>query len=328
LAGPPQVGPPREGTSPGRQPPPDQVAARPVRRLPPTDGVPLPPQSAPEGDFPRTEVPQVARQESPAKSRPRDARGRGEVVQASYEEGPLEESAAEWRRHLAAAIRAKEAELAGAKTPEDEARQAQLRLLYLLAGQREQALRPIPAAAPEVQAFWSEQLYGLGLWLDRPRDDDATRRAAEAKQHLAEAVGKLGDRCALVVRNVAFCSEIQSFGCIKQFEKYEFSAGQRLLLYAEVENFTSESTPKGHHTSLRSSYPIFDIAGRRVADEEFTLTEEYCRNPRRDYFTGYVLRLPERLYPGKYTLQLTIEDMKSRKIGQSSVEFTVKKAER
>lgn len=97
-----------------------------------------------------------------------------------------------------------------------------------------------------------------------------------------------------------------------------------MLLYAEVENFASESTPKGYHTALRSSYQIFDGRNQRVADHQFTTTEEYCRRPRRDYFIGYHLRLPKRIYPGKHTLQLTIEDLKSQKVGQSSIELTIK----
>jgi hypothetical protein len=128
-----------------------------------------------------------------------------------------------------------------------------------------------------------------------------------------------------VVRSLAFCTEIQSYGCIKAFEHCDFTPGQPVLLYAELENLSSESTPKGIHTSLQSSYQIFDGRGQRVADEEFTVTEEYCRNPRRDYFIGYELRIPERIYPGKHTLQLTVRDTRSQKIGQATIDFTVKK---
>ena len=78
-------------------------------------------------------------------------------------------------------------------------------------------------------------------WMPR----ESSRRSAEAKQHLAEAVEKLGQTCPLVVRNLAFCNKIQSFGCVKQFEQYDFTPGQALLLYAEVENLGSETTPQG-----------------------------------------------------------------------------------
>jgi hypothetical protein len=91
-----------------------------------------------------------------------------------------------------------------------------------------------------------------------------------------------------------------------------------------VENFKSESTDKGFRTALRSSYQILDPHGARVAQQEFALTEEYCRNPRRDFFIRYFVWMPKRIYGGKYTLQLTIEDTLSQKIGQSTIEFEIK----
>jgi hypothetical protein len=75
---------------------------------------------------------------------------------------------------------------------------------------------------------------------------------------------------------------------------------------------------------MRSSYHIFDSQGRRVTDQELPLTEEHCQNRRRDYFIRYFLSIPARAYDGKYSLQLTIEDTLGRKIGQSSIDFTVK----
>ncbi len=203
-----------------------------------------------------------------------------------------------------------------------------MRMLYLLAGRRDDAVQPIPSAPPADQEFWSKQIYGLATWLDTERAGDATRRAAETKQILEEAVTRLGESAPLVVRNLAFCTEVQSYGCTTRFKTYEFVPDQEVLLYAEVENFTSEATPKGFHTSLRSSYQIFDNRGQRVADHQFPTTEEYCQNPRRDFFIGYRLRLPKRIYPGKHTLQLTIEDLKSHKVGQSSIELTIRDVEK
>jgi hypothetical protein len=128
----------------------------------------------------------------------------------------------------------------------------------------------------------------------------------------------------LVVRNVAFCTEIKSYGCAKRFEKYEFQPNQEVLLYAEVDNFVSEPTAKGYHTSLRSGYRILDASGQPVVERSFAATEDYCQNLRRDFFIGYRLRLPQSVGPGKYTLQLSIEDLKSQKVGQGSVEFEVR----
>jgi len=203
---------------------------------------------------------------------------------------------------------------------------ARLRLLYLAAGQRDAALRPAPSLPASQQEFLSKSLYGWDAWLDAERTPDAALRAAEAKRALEEAAERLADAAPLVVRNLAFCTEILSYGSHKPFRTNEFLPDQEVLLYVEVENFSSESTARGYHTALRSSYQIFDARGQRVAEHDFTLTEEYCQNQRRDFFIGYHLRIPKRIYPGKYTLQLTVEDTKSRKVGQSQIEFTVKDA--
>jgi hypothetical protein len=133
----------------------------------------------------------------------------------------------------------------------------------------------------------------------------------------------LGESSPLVVKNLAFVTEVQSFGAYKPVLKNEFAPGQRLLLYAELENFKSNETAKGCSTALQSSYLILDSRGQRVADHEFSVNEECCRNPRRDFFIGYEFLLPKHIYPGKHTLQLTVTDLNSQKIGQSSIEFNI-----
>ncbi len=223
--------------------------------------------------------------------------------------------------------RALESDVTGSPKTQDEiAQHARLRLLYLLAGRRDDAMRPILAIAPAMREFWSAQLYGLDALLDTERTTDATSRAEEGKRILDDAVTWLGEAAPLKIRNLAFCNDIQSYGCVKEFAKPEFAAEQELLLYVEVENFAAESTPKGYHTAMRSSYQIFDSRNQRVADGS-TTTEEYCQRRRRDYFIAYPLTLPKRIYPGKHTLQLTIEDLKSHKVAQSSIELIIKGAD-
>ncbi len=255
-----------------------------------------------------------------ADRRPVDAAGG--IANVSYDRA----GADDWQVHLASATRALESETR--RTPEtarEVAQHAQLRLLYLLAGRRDAAVRPIPSVAPATSEFWSQELFGLATWLDAERTPDAAIRAAETKRILSEALTRLSESAPLVVRNLAFCTDIQSYGCIKQLPKYEFTADQEVLMYAEVENSAAEPTPKGFYTSLRSSYRIFDARGQQVVSQDFKKpTEDYCQNQRRDFFIGYRFRLPKRIYPGKHTLRLEIEDLKGRKFGQASIELTIK----
>ena len=262
---------------------------------------------------------QVASFEQPA---PKQAEAKQPAAKAAAAQPPASEG--DWGAPLAAAIAALESQTREpARDDESTARHAHLRMLYLAAGRRDDALRPIPGLPPAQQDYWSKQLFALSAYLDAENIADPSRRAAEAASHLSQAAASLGQLGPLVVKNLNFCTEVVSYGVFKRFEHNEFKPGQQVLLYAEVENFKSEESAEGFHTALQSSYQILDSQGRRVAHDDFALTEEHCQNRRRDYFIRYFLTLPAMIYEGRYTLELTIEDTLGRKIGQSTIEFSV-----
>jgi hypothetical protein len=153
---------------------------------------------------------------------------------------------------------------------------------------------------------------------------DTASRANEAKRQLGSAAQRLGELAPLSLRNLSFLSEVQSYGNVTPFEKCTFAPGQEVVLYAEVENFKSEETVKGFHTTLSGSYQVFDGRGQRVAGQDLKTIEDLCRNLRRDFFVRYTLFIPKQLNPGKYTLQLTLEDVKAQKVAQSSIDFAVR----
>jgi hypothetical protein len=237
-------------------------------------------------------------------------------------------SSDDWKGQLQIAIAALEAKTApGADgkpaTPLTAGDQATLRMLYLAAGRRDDAIRPISNATPADQEFWREELVGLAAAIDDQAIPDAGRRAAEAVQHLRDAAGKLGQSAAMTVRNLSFCTEVSSYGVFKPFAKYEFKPGEQAILYAEVDNFTIESTDKGFHTAMHSSYQVYDNRGAKVAEQDYAVTEEVCRNPRHDFFIRYFVYMPKRVYDGNYTMQLTIEDTIGNKVAQSTIPFTI-----
>ena len=235
---------------------------------------------------------------------------------------PLSE--ADWKNHLTEAIRSIELESkAGSKSESDIALQARLRMLYLLAGRRDDAMRPLPAAAPAAQDYWSSQIYGLSTWMDAEKTPDSGRRAAETKRILGEALAQLGETAPLAVRNLTFCTEIFRFGSFEAMKSTEFTPGQKVLIYAEVDNLHIESSTKGYHWAVKIDGQIFDSRGNRMTDYGPTSAEETYQTPRHDFFVSKLYYLP-RLVPGRYTLQLTIEDTLGHKVGQSSIDFTVR----
>jgi hypothetical protein len=231
----------------------------------------------------------------------------------------------EWRRHLDRAILALEWELPSApRTPGETNQQAVLRMMYLLAGRRADALRPVGGASPELEDFWTKQLYGLDTMLDVERIASPARRAAESSRYLREAVRRAGEMSPLVVRNLAFCTKIASFGQIERFASDDLAPGQAVLLYAELENFKSLATADGYKVSLKARYEIEDPDGRIMEERDLEAVEETCQNPRTDFFLSYRLKLPERLAAGEHKLRVTVEDVLGRKFASGTITFGVR----
>jgi len=254
------------------------------------------------------------------RDRSKGSKPESEVIAASFEA----KSPADWRDQLKAAVEALESSVNETPdSPEEISDHARLRLLCLAAQRRDEALRPIPTLDPQMTEFWSKEVFGLAALLDTEMISDPEQRISEAKIHLDEAVNCLSESAPLVVRNLAFITKVDSYGVYTTFESDEFTPGQRVGLYVEIDNFASKEGPRGFHTSLKSSYEISDSRGQRVAVDDFVPNQENCRNRRRDYFVYYELSMPERIYPGEYTLQLTVTDENSKKVGQSKVQFYI-----
>lgn len=209
------------------------------------------------------------------------------------------------------------------QSTDDLHQRLRLRLLELAADRQEAALTPIEGLSSGEQDYWSKQFFALATLLDHQAQPDEKRRATAASVHLADAVNELGELCPLIVRNMVFCSQIHGYGAYVPLTSTTFKPGQRLSLYAEVDNYRSISTPQGFHTALSTSYQILDAAGNRADGNEFPTIDDYCLRRRRDFHTQYGITVPAHLSPGRYQLQLTIKDQHANKLGHATVEFEI-----
>jgi hypothetical protein len=230
----------------------------------------------------------------------------------------------DWEAQLDAAIDAMQQQVKSQPGTTDEMQQhMRLKMLQLMAGRENDSLSPIPGASPTEQDYWSKQLFALTTYFDISRQPDAKQRAAGTLVHLDQARAKLSELAALQIRNLTFVDSIDGFGLYKPHEITKFKPNEQVTLYAEVDNFRSESTKDGYRTKLGTSYEIVDPTGRRVDGAQFQDVEDICRSERHDYHMRYDLALPERIYPGTYELRLIITDQLSNKIGQSSLSFEI-----
>jgi|GEM_PF-780664 len=205
-------------------------------------------------------------------------------------------------------------------------KQVNLRMLYLIADRIDQSIEPISGAEPADQEFWQQLFFAYVNYFDAQQMPQASDRATQTIDQLRTAVAKLRHRADLKLKNVTFCHHIVSFGDYERFSADQFTPGQPLLLYSEVENFFSTRTDTDRYrTVLQSQIEIYDNSNmqRPVVTIPFDPSEDICRNHRRDFFHSYEFTVPQDLQPGLYTLVLRVTDQLSQKVATSRLNFRV-----
>lgn len=207
----------------------------------------------------------------------------------------------------------------------------QLRLAYVAAGRLDDAVAGIESLDATQSEAFKELMFGLGVWLSPDESSRVPLRSAKVLHSLRDATSELAAAGKLEVRNLVFCERVDSFGWYSEFPRKEFQPRQQVILYAEVENFAAEHKGgTGYETELHGSYVILDSSGQEVASKQLQTDKEVCRNHRRDYFLAYRIYMPEGISPGRYRLELTVEDLKAkgkyqgRKLGEGVIEFAIR----
>lgn len=196
----------------------------------------------------------------------------------------------------------------------------ELRLVQLAGEQPEEAVREIESLDVVEKDAFAHLLMGLATWMNADEARRPTFRNAKIVREIRDAAAELAAASKLDVRNLAFCEKVESYGWYTEFAKSQFKPKQEVLLYAEVENFTAvRIADETYETELQGSYQIFDSQSKLVDDRELPLDLEQCRNYRKDYFLAYRIYLPDSLSPGKYRLELSIEDKKGSAIRHEPV---------
>lgn len=201
--------------------------------------------------------------------------------------------------------------------------QLRLRMLYLIANRKSDAMEKVEGLTPEEQEVWSNTLFGLADYM-KVEDIPVDRRHTLALGSFRRAMSHLEAASPLELRNLEFIQSVDSFGQFKPFPSHDFQPKQEVLLYVEIENFTSRDNGGKFETALQSNYEIYDQAGRRIDARQFPEVKDSCRVRRRDFYVPYRLYMPENIPSGTYRLELTVRDSAADKFGQSSIEFRIK----
>ncbi len=228
------------------------------------------------------------------------------------------------KEHLEALIKHYEEQEISLDTPGGLTQMAKLRMLYLLADKPDQAMEKVDQLNAAEQDYLRYQMMTMWSMVDPDGSPSRTRRWEKALENLRLASGHLAAATeSLDVSSIAFCTEVESYGRITPFKDYKLQPGQQVILYCEIDNFASERLSDGYETHFQGSYDLFNADGVRVAEQVLPADKQSCNNYRRDYFIAYRLYLPKQLAPGPHRIQLTIEDLKGKKFGQSTLDFEI-----
>jgi hypothetical protein len=214
----------------------------------------------------------------------------------------------------------------GESEAERSARLIRLRHLMVLSGDPDAAVKHSEGTSEAEEEFLRHQLLGLWTIIDPQGHPVASRRLTTALPQIREAAKFAAAATdSLEVRSLAFCTEIESYGQIKTFPGNRFDAGQQVILYCEIENFTVDKTDEGFQTHLQGSYDIYDEDNHKVVSQMLPADQQVSANYLRDYFIAYQMHLPQQLTAGTYRMQLTMEDVNGKKYGQASIPLQIAK---
>lgn len=172
----------------------------------------------------------------------------------------------------------------------------------------------------KMQTFFAQ----LGQDLVKTQDPEAIVAAVNA------LYSGLADEPQLRLPHVALCTEVRGFGDYDQFPlnqagRYAFLAHsrQQVVIYVEIEDFTSELNDKGQWlTQLSQQWIVYsDSDGIPVWREDWQVGVDMSRNRRDDFWIVQVITLPKELSLGRYQLKIHIRDEMSGAEAETAIDF-------
>jgi len=168
----------------------------------------------------------------------------------------------------------------------------------------------------DLQQFFAD----LGTKLDNGESNEDVLRAS------VEQLKTTLDRTPpFSIGTTTLCTRVRGFGDYDEFGKMRFLAHsqQRVIVYIEVEHFTSELNKKNEWvTELSQELVIYsDRDGIPVWSETWQSVVDVTRNKRQDFFTVQLVTLPKALSVGRYSLKVRMRDEKTGAVAEQSIPF-------
>ena len=204
-------------------------------------------------------------------------------------------------------------------------RSQDLQMLYLIARQPGQAVASLSSLPDGEQAFWQEMMLAMAQYREDGEGAIRERHLALTAQQLRSAAQHLSVFGDLGLKRLDICSRIHSFGRVVPFPSNEFRTGDPILLYAELENFSTDITPQGkYRTNFDAQLQVLhDNSLDAIETIELTDISDESTSERTDYFQSFELTIPSHLTPGRYRIRVRLRDRISKKTAEGFVSFDI-----
>jgi hypothetical protein len=204
-------------------------------------------------------------------------------------------------------------------------KQLDARLLMVIAGDYEQARRPLDSVT-QAQQETADRLIEALITLREGHMGDpeaAARNALQAVDGLADTLRENSD---LEIPRLVLCREVRGFGQYTPIDPPRFIAGRvnELVIYAEVSNFVSQPLDDGmYETRFSMQTTILTHGGDTALQIKDSDIVDRCANRRRDCYIPRLIRLPATLSPGEYVAKVTLVDKLGEKVTENRATFRI-----
>ncbi|MDR1964062.1 MAG: hypothetical protein LBQ50_09820 [Planctomycetaceae bacterium] len=188
------------------------------------------------------------------------------------------------------------------------ANEGRLRILEMLLGNRNEAVKPITGADKPINEFMANQMLGFAAFLDEAGIPEQRTRNINALFRFDESLMELRKVCPIKLKKVQFVKGWETFGFFTPRSE-DCHAGEVLELYMELENPTVRHTQQGFNVSASVSYEIRDRTANVLQKIDRIAVQETTPSQKRDYCIGLRVALPEKIPPGSYQLRVSVTDM-------------------
>lgn len=185
-----------------------------------------------------------------------------------------------------------------------------------------------PEAVPDLTPKERELLAALQTFFKSlaerlEKGEDVEEVIARGVNELREAVIQ---EPTLQLPTLTLCYRVDGYGKYEIFDRYHFLAHseQQVIVYVEIDDFTSELSEKGEWvTELSQQITIYadrdGIPVWRSGDMQTAI--DRAQKQRNDFFLLQIITLPKALSVGKYHMKVHVRDEQSGAEAEDAIEF-------